>query len=73
MSSNGSKETSTSSNMTSPSKVSNLSNMPPPNKAPNSFSINYVYPQGLPLKETQANLDLDENLSHSTQTKDPKY
>ena len=71
-SSNGSNETSTSSKMPSPSKASNISNIPPPNKAPNSFSIDYVYLQGLPLKEIQANLDLATNLSHNSQAKDPK-
>ena len=50
MSSNGLNVTLTSSNMLSASKVSKLSNIPPPKKAPNSFSIDYVYPQGLPLK-----------------------
>lgn len=34
--------------------------------------IDYVYPQRLPLKETQANLDLAMNLSHIIQTKDLK-
>ena len=52
MSSNGSNATSTSSNMPSPSKVSNLSNITPSNKALNSFTIDYVYLQGLPIKET---------------------
>ena len=71
-SSNGSNATSTSSNMPSPTKASNLSSMPPPKKAPNSSAIDYVYLQGLPLKETQANLDLATSLSHTSQTKDPK-
>ena len=31
-----------------------------------------MYLQGLPLKETQANLDLAASLSHNTQTKGPK-
>lgn len=29
-----------------------------------------MYPQGLPLKETQANLHLATNLFHATKTKD---
>ena len=42
-SSNGSNATSTSANMPSPTKEYNLSSMPPPNKAPNSSAIDYVY------------------------------
>ena len=72
MSSNGSNETSTSSNIPSPSKASNISNIPPPKKVPNSFAIDHVYLQGLPRKETQANFDLATNVSHTSQTKDPK-
>ena len=72
MSSNGSNATSTSSNMPSPTKASKISSILPPNKAPNSLAIDYVYLQGLPLKETQDNLDLATNLSHTSQTKDPK-
>ena len=45
--------------------------MLPPNKAPNSPAIHDEYPQEMPLKETQANLDLATSLSH-TQTADPK-
>ena len=58
--------------MPSPTKASKLSSIPPPNKVPNSFAIDYVYLQGLPLKETQANLDLATSLPHNNQTKDPK-
>ena len=71
-SSNGLNVTLTSSNMYSASKVSNLSNTYSPNKELATPPVDYVYPQRLPLKETQANLDLAENLSHTTQTKDPK-
>ena len=71
-SSNGSNATSSSSNMPSPSKASKLSSILPPNKVPNSSAIYDVYLQGLPLKETQDNLHLATNLSHNSQTKDPK-
>ena len=71
-SSNGSNATSTSSNMPSPTKASKLSSIPPPNKTPTSPAIYDEYPQELPLKETQANLDLATSLSHTSQTKDPK-
>lgn len=71
-SSNGLNVTLTSSNMHSASKVSKLSNIPPQNKAPHSFSVDHVYLQGLPLKKTQDNLDLVAKLSHTTQTKGPK-
>ena len=34
--------------------------------------MEYAYPQGLPLKETQANLHLVVNLFHATRPKEPK-
>lgn len=70
MSSNGLLDTSTSSNTYKLPKNSKLSNMHPLRKEPNSFHIDHSYHQGLPLKETQANLHLDENLFHATKTKD---
>ena len=46
MSSSGSITSSTSSNTHASLNTSKLSNMPPSNKEPNAFHINYVYPQG---------------------------
>ncbi len=69
--SNGSNATSTSSNIHPPCQLSKLSNTYSP-KELTTPSIDYVYPQRLPLKETQANINLAANLSHTTQTKDPK-
>jgi hypothetical protein len=71
MSSSGSITSSTSSNTHASPNTSKLSNMPPSNKEPNAFHVHNVYPQGLPLKETQANLHLDRNLFHATMPKDP--
>ena len=71
MSSDGFLDTSTFSNIRAPPNTSNLSNMPLPNKKPNAFHVHSAYPQGLPLKETQDNLHLSENLLHATMTKDP--
>ena len=68
-SSNGLNVTLISPKMSSPSKVSKLSNIPQPNKDPNSFAIDYVYLHGFPLKETQANLDLVAKLSHTRKLK----
>ena len=70
MSSSGFITSSTSSNTHASPNTSKLSNMPPSNKEPNAFHIHNVYPQGLPLKETQANLHLATNLFHAT---NPKY
>ena len=54
-------------------KTSKLSNILPSNKGPNAFhAIPYSYPQGLPLKETQANLHLAENPFHASKTKNPQ-
>ena len=69
-SSSSSITSSTSSNMCKLPKSSNIFNVPPSNKEPNTFCVDYVYPQGLPLKETQANLHLASNLFHAT---NPKY
>lgn len=49
-----------------------LSNIPPSNKDPNSFHNDYVYPQGLPLKEIQANLHLATNFFHASKVIDSK-
>ena len=62
MSSSGSITSSTSSNTHAPPNTSNLSNMPLSNKELNAFHVHYAYPQGLPLKENQANLHLGANL-----------
>ncbi|MDF3675379.1 hypothetical protein [Enterobacter hormaechei] len=72
MSSSASITSSTSSNTHASPNTSKLSNMPPSNKEPNAFHIDYVYPQGLPLKETQANLHLAANLFHATNPKHPQ-
>ena len=72
MSSDGFLDTSISSNTYSSPKTSKLSNILPSKKGPNSFHVvPYSYPQGLPLKETQANLHLDENTFHASKTKHP--
>ena len=55
MSSNGSNETSTSSNTYASPNTSKIYYIPPTNKPPTAIPIDYVYPQGLPLKESQAN------------------
>jgi len=72
MSSSGSITSSTSSNTHASPNTSKLSNMPPSNKEPNAFHVHNVYPQGLPLKETQANLHLAANFFHGTKPKDPR-
>ena len=71
MSSDGFLDTSTSSNTHAPPNTSNISNMLLSNKEMNAFHVQYAYPQGLPLKETQANLHLATNLFHATKPKDP--
>ena len=71
MSSSGSITSYTSSNTHASLNTSKISNMTPSNKEPSAFHLQYVYPQELPLKETQANLHLAANLFHSTKPKDP--
>lgn len=61
MSSSGSTTSFASSNIHVSPKASNLSN---------DFHSSYSYPQGLPPKETQANLHLNTNLFHATKAKD---
>ena len=73
MSSNGSNATSTSPNTYASLNTSNISNIPPSNKEPNSLYVDLSYPQGLPLKETQASLNLVAKLFNATKTKDPKH
>ena len=73
MSSDDFLDTFTSYNTNEPPKVSKLSKMPPPKKEPNCFHIDHAYPQGLQLKENQANLHLSANLFHATKNKDPQH
>ena len=70
MCSSGSITSSTSSKTHASPNTSNLSNMPPSNKKSGAFHMQYVYPQGLPLKETQANLHFPTNSFHATKPKD---
>lgn len=72
MSSGGFLDTSTSSNSHTSLKNSNLPNMNPSNKEPSAFHMDYVYPQGLPLKETQANLHLAEKNFNASKPKGPQ-
>ena len=66
-------DTSISSNTYSSPKTSHLSNIIPLKKGPNYFhAVPYSYPQGLPLKETQANLHLAKNPFHASKTKHPQ-
>ena len=39
---------------------------------PNAFHASYFHPQGLPLKETQANLHLAANTFDNVKPKEPK-
>ena len=73
MSSSGSITSSTSSNTHASPKTSKLSNIPLSKKERNAFHIDYAYPQGLPLKESQANIHLAANLFHATKTKNPQF
>ena len=71
MSSDGSLDTPTS-NIHVSTKTLNISIINSSKKELNSIHIGYAYPQGLPLKETQANLHLVANLFNTTKTKDPQ-
>lgn len=73
MTSSGSITSSTSYNMHASPNTSKLSNMPLSKKELNAFHIDYVYPQGICLKETQVNLHFAANLFHATTTKNPQY
>ena len=47
--------------------------MSPSNKEYNTFHIDCAYPQGLHVKETQANTHMTTNLFHATKTKYPQF
>lgn len=51
------------------------SNTPPSNILPNAFHSSYAYPQGIPLKETQANIPFAANIFHTAEAKysQPSY
>ena len=60
---------------TSPKDSESLksSTNPSSNKDPNDFhAVPYSYPQGLPLRETQAKLHLATNTSNNAKPKEPK-
>ena len=68
MSSSGSITSPISSNTNVSHNTSKLSNITPSNKECSAFHMEYVYPQRIPLKETQANLELTENFFHTSKT-----